>query len=156
MDIYLLSIYINNTYEDFYSQFLAWHHGFPTSAADLAGNQLHMHDPIFFEYSTHQVGLSTSLNYNYSHCFERWVGPNYLLLFQVSGHVCIGLQGWTTKIHPPFWVRPNPDSNFPDYTWAYLGTYLFYPSFLLNEHIHRSFEQFRIHLSCSLPFNRLK
>ena len=38
---------------------------------------------------TQQVGISTSCNYNYSHCFEKWVGPNYLLPFQVSVKVFV-------------------------------------------------------------------
>ena len=48
------------------------------SAVDLVGNQLCMQDPNFCEYSTQQVGLSTSFSYKYSHCFERSVGPNNL------------------------------------------------------------------------------
>ena len=59
------------------------------SAADLAGNQLCMCDPVFCEYSTQQVGLSTSFSYKYLHCFERGVGPNCLLPFQVSVDVFV-------------------------------------------------------------------
>ena len=59
------------------------------SSVDLAGSWLGMHDPVFCEYSTQQVGLSTSFSYKYSHCFERWAGPNYLLPFQVSVDVFV-------------------------------------------------------------------
>ena len=47
------------------------------SCSKLAGNLLHMWDPVSCEYTTQQVGIATSSNYNYLHCFERWEGPNY-------------------------------------------------------------------------------
>ena len=55
----------------------------------LAGNLLHMCDLVSCEYITQQTGISTSFNYNYSHCFEKWVRPNYLLPFQVSVDVFV-------------------------------------------------------------------
>ena len=39
--------------------------------AGLVGNQLHMCDPVSYKYTTQQVGISTSSNYNYSCSFER-------------------------------------------------------------------------------------
>ena len=41
------------------------------SAVDLAGNQLHMHDPVPHKYTTQWVGLSTNSKYNYLHCFKK-------------------------------------------------------------------------------------
>ena len=80
------------------------------SAADLMGNQLHMHDPVSQEYTTQEAGLSTSFDYNYSPYFEQWVGPDYLLLFQVSVDVFVlGCRVEPVRF-PPFWVRPNSDS----------------------------------------------
>ena len=51
------------------------------SAAGLAGNQLLMCDPVSHEYTVD--GISTSSNFNDSSCFKRWVGPGYILLFQI-------------------------------------------------------------------------
>ena len=40
------------------------------SVVDLVGNQLCMHGPVFCEYSTQQVGISTSSSYNSLYSFE--------------------------------------------------------------------------------------
>ena len=63
---------------------LIWTFLASASAPGTAGNQLGMHNPVSYKYTTHQVGISTSSSYNYLHCFERWVGPDCLLPFQVS------------------------------------------------------------------------
>ena len=98
-----------------------------------------MHDPAFCEFSTQQAGYSTNFNYKYLHCFVRWVGPNYLLPFQVCVDMFIlGCRVELLRFVPPFWVRPNSGSKFPDYIWALPGTYLFYPSFPLNEHAQQT------------------
>ena len=120
------------------------------SAADLAGNQLHMCDPVSCKYKTLQVGISTSSNYNYSCCFESLVGPDYLLPFQVSVDMFV----LGCRVEPlsfaPLWIRPNSDSKFPGYIWAL--TYSTLHSCSMNM-FNRSFDQFRSHQSHSLPFN---
>ena len=105
------------------------------SAADLVGNQLHMHDPVSCKYTTQQMGISTNFNCSYSCCFERWVGPDYLILFQVSVDMFVLVCRVELLCFAPFWIRPNSGSKFPDYIWAHPGTYLFQPSFPLNEHV---------------------
>ena len=61
---------------------------FPASAVGLVGNQLHMHNPFLWTPNL-TGGASKQFIFKYSHCFERWVGPNYLLPFQVSVNVSI-------------------------------------------------------------------
>ena len=103
-------------------------------AVGLAGNQLGMCDPVPCEYTTQQVWISTSSSYNYSHCLERWVGPDYLLPFQVS--VNMFLLGYRVELlrfapflgQAKFWLT---------ITKLHLGTYLSYPSFPLSEHIQQ-------------------
>ena len=69
--------------------------------------------------------------------FERWVGPDYLLPFQVAVDMIV--LGYSVELlrFTPFWVRPNSISKFPDYIQTHLGTYLFYPLFPLNEHVQQ-------------------
>ena len=98
------------------------------SAVDLAGNQLHMHDPVSHEYTTQLVGLLTNSDYKYSCSFERWLGPDYLFPFQTS--VDVFVLGCRVELlrFAKFWLQiPR---QLP-------GTYLFYPSFPLNEHIQQ-------------------
>ena len=71
-----------------------------------------MCDPVFFEFSTQQVGFSTDFNYKHSHCYERWVGPNYLLPFLVPVDMFIlGYRGEPLRFTPPpldqtkFWLK---------------------------------------------------
>ena len=48
-------------------------------------------------------GVSKQFLYKYSHCFERWVGPNYLLLFLVSMAVSVlGCRVELLRFTPPF------------------------------------------------------
>ena len=150
MDIYPLFIKVNNKYEDFYSQFQAQHLGIPHQ------QQIwwKIICPCITQFSTQWVRFSTDFNNKHSHCYERWVGPNYQLLFQVPVDVCVlRLHGWTARICPPFWVRPNSGSKFPDYIWAL--TYVAHHSHSMNM-FNRSFDQFRFHWSCSLCFNNFK
>ena len=72
-----------------------------------------MSDPVFYKYSTQQVRLSTSFSYNYS------VGPTYLLPFQVSVDMFVlGCRVEPLRFAPFLWVKPNSNSNFPDYIQA--------------------------------------
>ena len=123
------------------------------SAVDLAGTQLCMHDPVSHRYTTQQAGLPTNSNYTYSHCFERRVGPNYMLLFQASVNVFV--LGCRVEVlrFVPFWVRPNSGSKSPDYIWAPTYSTLCFHSMKM---FNTSFNEFRIHGSCSLHFNNLK
>ena len=90
LDGYLSSINLNKQQvQRFLLKILSPTSKFSTSAADLAGNQLHMCKPVFCEYLTQQLKLSASFSYKYSHCFERWVEPNYLLPFQVSADMFV-------------------------------------------------------------------
>ena len=108
------------------------------SAANLVGNQLHMCDPFLCKFSTQQVEFSTDFNYKHSHCYERWVGPNYLLPFQVP--VAMFVLGYRFKSlrfthllgQAKYWLK---------IARLYLGTcrhLLMLPSFLLNEHIQQT------------------
>ena len=107
----------------------------------LAGNLLHMHDPVYCEYITQWAGISTSSNYNYLYCFKMWVGHNYLLPFQV--YVDMFLLGY--RVLPlrftPFWVRQNSGSKFSDCIWVL--TYSTLCSCSMNM-FNRSFNQFSI------------
>ena len=69
-------------------------------------------------------GFQLVVSNEYSHWLERWVGPTYLLPFQVSVDMFVlGLEGWTAMICIPFlWVKPNSSSKFPDYIWAHPHT----------------------------------
>ena len=79
-----------------------------------------------------------------------------ITISSICGHVCIGLQGCTTKIFPFLWVKPNSSWKFPDYFRAHLSTtYSTLCSHSVNM-LHRSFNQFKIHWSCSLTSNNLK
>ena len=114
---------------------------YSASAVDLMGNQLHMCDPVFCDFATQLMGFSTYFNYKYSHCFVKWVGPNYLFPFQVPVDMFIlGCRVELLRFAPPFWVKPNSGSKFPDYIKPHLGTFLFYPSFLLNKHIQQTIQ----------------
>ena len=116
-----------------------------------------MCDPVFCEYSNQQVGLSTSFSYRYSYCFERWVGPNYLLPFQVSTDLFVlGCKVELLRFIPFLWVKPDSNSKFQTtsgHIWAL--TYSILHSCSVNT-CNRSFNHFRIQQSCSLPFNNLK
>ena len=53
----------------------------------------------------------TSFSYKYSHCFERWVGPNYLSSFEVSVDMLIwGCRVELPRFSPHIWARPNSGS----------------------------------------------
>ena len=64
----------------------------------------------------------------------------------------IGLQGLAAKICP-FWARQNSGSKFADYIQA--PTYSTCHSHSKNT-FNRSFDQFKVPQSCSLPLNNLK
>ena len=86
--------------------------------------------------------------------FHFWVGPNYLLLFQVCVDVFIlGCRVEPLRFAPPFWVRPTSSSKFPDYIQALMYST---PCSHSTDMFDRPFNQFRIHQSCSLPFSNLK
>ena len=126
------------------------------SAADLAGNQLHMHNPVSCMHTTQQVGLSTNSTFNYSHCFERWVGPDYLLLFPASVDVFVLSCRVQLLRFIPFWsdqILAQDSLTTSGHIWAL--TYSTLNSHSMNM-FNRSFNQLRIHWSHSLPFNNLK
>ena len=127
---------------------------FSASAVDLTGNQLCMCDPVSCNYTTQQVGISTSSSYNYSPCFERWVGPNYPLPFQVPVDMFIlGCRVELLRFDPLLGQTKFLDQNSQttyDHIWA-----LTYSTHLPAHQTtcNRLFHQFKSTLSCSLPFN---
>ena len=121
------------------------------------GGEISMCNPVFCEFLTQQVGHSTNFNYKYPHCLIRWVGPNHLLPFQVSVVVFVlGCRDELLRFNPFLWVKPNSSLKFSDYIWAHLGTTYSTPHSHSMNTLHRSFNQFRIHWSHSLPFNNFK
>ena len=103
----------------------------PASAVDLVGNQLCMHDPVFWKYFTQQVRLSTRISNKYSHCLGRWVGLTYLLPFHVSVDMfLLGCRVELPRFAPFFGSNQIPAKN----SQTTSRHYLFYPSFPLNKY----------------------
>ena len=128
------------------------------SAVVWAVNHLGMCNPVSCKYATQQVGISTSSSYNYSHCFQRWVGPDYYLLpLQLS--LDIFVLGYRVELlrFAPFlgwakFIAQNSQTKSGHILAVTYSTHCFCSVNTFN----RLFNQFRIPQSHSLPFNILK
>ena len=79
--------------------------------------------------------------------------PLSITISSICGCFCIRLQGWTTKICPLSLGQTKFQLKIPR---LHLGaSYSTLHSHSTNM-LHRSFNQFRIHWSCSLPSQQLK
>ena len=96
-------------------------------------------------------------NYKHSHCYIRWVAPNYLLPFQVPVDVFIlGYMVELLRFAPLFGsgqILAQNSQTTSGHIWTLTYTT---PHSCSISTFNRPFNQFRIHWSCSLPFNNLK
>ena len=87
----------------FYSQLLAQHLGKFCISTIFGGISAAHAKPNFLQVSTQQVGILPDFSYKHLHCYERWVGPNYLLQFQISVDMLVlGYKVEPLRFIPPF------------------------------------------------------